>query len=227
MQHIKKLKSDKAPFSSLGFNLAALALILAMTGIGIAYWLNDYTPTVIENVPSVYEPPLVVKTLNNSTMQIPDSWLNILTQNIQENVQTIDLVLKISIAEQEEPTPFNLRISEAIRAEPSTNLLDSVYVLRFSQEQIGGINGLVGKPLRAEDGYNSETIWYEPISDNPFVAKCIDLEASGTALNCLRTIRLNSQLSATYQFAQNQLEYWHMMDDAILPLMAQIGIALE
>jgi len=226
MQHTK-FKSDHAPFPPMAFNLAALALILLMAGLGIAYWLNGYAATRTQIAPSVYEAPLITKTLANTSLQIPQAWLNILTQNSQKNVQVIDLTLKISIADQKEPIPINLRISEAIQAEPSAYLLDSVYVLRFSEAQIGDIKGLVGKPLKAQDGYESETVWYEPISDNPFVTKCIDLEGAGSALNCLRTIRINSQLSATYQFAQNQLEYWHLLDDAIIPLLRQVGISPE
>ncbi|MCF6326909.1 MAG: hypothetical protein L3J21_06425 [Devosiaceae bacterium] len=226
MQHTK-FKSDHAPFPAMAFNLAALALILLMAGLGIAYWLNDYAATRTQAAPSVYEAPMVTKTLANTSLKIPQTWLNILTQSSQKDVQVVDLTLKISIADQEEPFPINLRISEAIQAQPSAYLLDSVYVLRFSEAQIGGFKGLVGKPLKAQDGYESETVWYEPISDNPFVAKCIDLEGSNSALNCLRTIRINSQLSATYQFAQNQLEYWRLLDGAIIPLIRQIGISLE
>ncbi|VAW21626.1 hypothetical protein MNBD_ALPHA11-743 [hydrothermal vent metagenome] len=226
MQHTK-FKSAHAPFPAMAFNLAALALILLMAGLGIAYWLNGFASTRTQITSSVYAAPIVTKTLANTNMQIPQIWLNILTQSTQKDVQAVDLTLKISVADQEQSIPINLRISEASQAEPSAYLLDSVYVLRFSKTQIGGFKGLVGKPLKAQDGYESETVWYEPISDNPFVAKCIDFEGSKSALNCLRTIRLNSQLSATYQFAQSELEYWRQLDGAIIPLMRQIGISLE
>ena len=209
------------------FNLVSIALILFMAGLGVAYWLNDYVPENSESLPSVYAPPLIAKELAGSSMQIPKSWLNPLTQNTRKEVQVIDLSLLISITNQEKPSPFNLRISKISQAQPSAYLLNDAYVPRFSEKQINDIKGLVGKPLKAEDGYAGETVWYEPVSANPFVAKCIDLQGNSTALNCLRTIRLNSKLSLTYQFSQNNLEYWQKIDKVITPLMKQIGIFLE
>lgn len=211
---------------SYGFNLAALALILLMGGLGLAYWLISFGPKEENSIASIFAPPLVSKIVANTKMQIPAQWLNSLTKNNQENVQALDLTLAIKLSPQAELANINLRLAPFGQAQSSSYLLDSVYVPRFSSQQINTIRGLVGKPLKPQDGYENETIWYQPVASTPFVAKCIDLEISATTLNCLRTIALGSQLSLTYQFSEVQLQYWSQMDSAIAPLLKQIG-ALE
>ena len=209
---------------NLAFNLAALGLILIMAGLGTAYWLNGYAREKTQLSPSSFTPPLVSKTLAGNDLQIPKSWLTPLIQDSRKQVQAIDLSLKITLEQEMPPASFNLRISPLEMAEPSSYLLDSVYILKFSDQQIDAIKGLVGKPMRAEDGYENETVWYQPTTSTPFVAKCIDLENSESALNCLRTIRLNSSLALTYQFSQERLASWQNMDRAIMPLLQKTGI---
>jgi len=209
-----------------GFNLTAMALILLMGGLGIAYWINSFGPKEANSAASVFAPPFTDKIVANTNMQVPTKWLNALTRNNQKNVQALDLTLTIKLAPQAKLTNINLRLAPFGQAQSSSYLLDSVYVPRFSSRQINTIRGLVGKPLKPQDGYENETIWYQPVASTPFVAKCIDLETTTTTLNCLRTIALGAQLSLTYQFSEIQLPYWQQLDSAIAPLLEQIG-ALE
>ena len=68
-------------------------------------------------------------------------------------------------------------------------LLDGVYLHQFEDKQLTGPPGLVGKPLTASEGFAGETVWYDALSADPFVAKCLAPVAPGEPTQCLRTVR--------------------------------------
>ena len=60
--------------------------------------------------------------------------------------------------------------------------------------------GLIGKPLQATDGYDGETVWYDALSADPFVAKCVAPVAEARRRRCLRTVYLGPGIAAVYAF---------------------------
>ena len=69
-----------------------------------------------------------------------------------------------------------------------------------------------------------ETIWYDALSADPFVAKCAAPVAEGTAARCLRTVYLGPGLAAVYAFSADVLENWKRFDPEIRALLTKIGV---
>ena len=75
------------------------------------------------------------------------------------------------------------------RARPSSALLDGVYLHQFGDETLDGVPGLVGKPLLDSDGFSGESVWYDALSPDPFVAKCLEpVEAGARPSACAPSI---------------------------------------
>lgn len=206
------------------FNLAATALILLMSGLGVAYWLDASIKPEEEPEVSTYSAPFVEKNLAGTKLRIPQSWLHSATQSGRENLDFVNLKLLVNFAENDELSEVNLHLTPPNTNQPSATLLDSVYALRFTQNQLSGPKGLIGKPLRAEQGFQNETVWYDPVATNPFAAKCLDLGASNTAPNCLRTVQLSPFVSVTYQFNVSQLAHWRKFDEVMEKYFDELGI---
>ncbi len=83
--------------------------------------------------------------------------------------------------------------------------------------------GLVGKPLSGAEGFEGETVWYDPLSARPFVAKCIEPVEAGQPAACLRTVHLPGQIALTYRFDASLLPYWKTFDETLKPWLVQIG----
>jgi hypothetical protein len=106
----------------------------------------------------------------------------------------------------------------------SAHLLDSVYLHLFQSGEVsGGPTGLIGKPLRPAEGYSSEVVWYDPISAEPFVAKCAAATERARAADCLRTVYLAPALAAIYRFPADALAGWRSMDELLLAQLRRIG----
>ncbi len=204
------------------FNLAALALILLMGGLGIAYLLDAYAkPAPLPSV-SVFEGPFVGKSLAGAPLNIPAEWQNPTTRTNTQQVSFLDLQLRMKFQADAPLTHLKIRLSPIENSEPSSTVLDSVYTLRFTQKQLSEFGGLIGKPLKPEEGFENETVWYDPISTTPFVAKCIDLGMLISTANCLRTVQISPRLAATYQFSSDQLPYWREFDAMMIQIFDKI-----
>src|SRR5690606_19151939 len=103
----------------------------------------------------------------------------------------------------------------------SARLLDSVYVRQFSQSEAGGIPGLVGKPLGGSAAYRNETVWYDPLSVTPFVAKCTrPVEGVAPGADCLRVAPLADRNLAVFTFPEAVLPHWRLFDAAVEEALA-------
>jgi hypothetical protein len=109
------------------------------------------------------------------------------------------------------------------RARPSASLLDGVYLHQFLPRQLQGPPGLVGKPLVPKEGFEDETVWYDALSANPFVAKCMAPISGEGPARCLRTV-LFSDIAAVYSFDADVLDNWRQFDPYMHELLARIGI---
>ena len=90
-------------------------------------------------------------------------------------------------------------------------------------QQLSGPVGLVGKPLKASEGYENETVWYDPLASSPFVAKCEAPIVAGAAGHCLRTVYLGPGIAAIYGFADDVLGNWKKFDAELHPRLTEIG----
>ena len=106
----------------------------------------------------------------------------------------------------------------------SAKLLDNVYLHRFDDAQISGVPGLVGKPLKDGDGYQNETVWYDPLSPNPFVAKCMAPVTEDTPALCTRALALNDSVGLVVSFDRSLLSQWRDLDAALDAPLSQIGL---
>lgn len=204
------------------FNLAAVTLILLMGGLGIAYLLDAYGKPVPLLGVSLFEGPFVSINLKGTQLDIPQAWQNPATSNHEEDVPFIDLQLVMKFQPEASLTQVKIHLLPIGNSMPSATVLDSVYALRFSQQQLSEYAGLIGKPLKPEEGFKNETVWYDPISTNPFVAKCMDLGMLIPAENCLRTVQISPRFTATYQFSSDQLPFWRDFDAVMIQNLGKI-----
>ncbi len=203
------------------FNLAALTLVLILGGLGLAYWLNSAQSVQKETAQSTFVAPFVSKVLASTKLEIPQDWLAE-AQDSSLEVDFIDLRLNVKYLPDTKPTPIGLHLAALEHTLPSARLLDSVYTLRFLAEEIRGVRGLIGKPLKPDGGFENETVWYDPISSNPFVAKCIDLGEDDAQHLCIRSVQLSPAIVLTYQFTADQLVHWRDFDAVMEPFLTQI-----
>lgn len=209
--------------SPLPFNLAAIALLLMILGLGAAYVLAALVRGKDVMAQSTFEPPFIGQAIGATSLVIPKSWYHSPAPRSGEFADRIDLRINLRLAPGAPLVPLDLRITSTSRVQPSSYLLDAVYLRRFSSTQAEGPVGLVGKPLRSADGFQNETVWYDPLSVRPFVAKCIDAVAPGQSAACLRTVHLPGQLAVTYRFDAALLPYWRSFDQTLKPWLVRIG----
>lgn len=215
---------ESAPkHGTIGFNLAVIALCTVLVGLGLAYALD-----LIDNSPAPgpsldAQGPLISKTIAGQHLVVPKQWFRFEEQLTPGFAEKIDLTFMLELAPGATPQPVNVILMPRSRARPSDRLLDSVYLHQFAQGQIDGPLGLIGKPLKAHDGFQDETVWYDPVSLNPFVAKCLPAIQTAEQSTCMRTITVSDQVAATYIFDANLLTGWKNFDPQAKRWLSRIG----
>ena len=204
------------------WNLAGLVVIVALLAIGAAYGVDALSRAQrTENTLSTADAALPVN-VSGVPLTVPASWLKSEAQANTDFADRLDLVVPLQIG-QPHPLMLELALVPKARARASASLLDSVYLKHFSPEEAHGVVGLVGKPLTGGDGYDGETVWYDPISQHPFVAKCAAPLAGETSGACIRTVLLNSGLSAILTFDEALLQSWRALDAPLAVVLSQLG----
>jgi len=107
----------------------------------------------------------------------------------------------------------------------SARLLDSLYLHLFEPTEVTGPPGLIGKPLKAGEGYQHETVWYDPLAPLPFAAKCADPLPGEVEAQCLRSVVLDAQIGAVYEFDAGLLMNWRGFDAGVAQWLSVIGLA--
>ena len=100
---------------------------------------------------------------------------------------------------------------------------DRVYLHQFEEQTLSGVPGLVGKPMRPSNGYAGESVWYDALSPNPFVAKCVAPVAEDGVAQCVRTVYLPSGIAAIYTFDATILQSWRQFDVEMERWLAPTG----
>ncbi len=221
----QSIPAEEGSATSAPFNFTAIALLLLLLGIGAAYILDALANRTGDEKESLYAPPFLSQIVGGKTLHIPKRWFHPPAPKNGEFSDQLDLQIKLRFAPDVSPTLLDIRLTPASGAQPSAYLLDAVYLKQFSSRQVKGPVGLVGKPLRNEGGFQNETVWYDPLSPTPFVAKCISAVEPEQPASCLRTVYLPDQIAVTYQFPADILEYWRHFDAVMEPWLFEMGLS--
>ncbi|MGV3490259.1 MAG: hypothetical protein ACO1OG_02970 [Devosia sp.] len=215
--------AQATPTHSVGFNLATIAAILVLLGIGGAYLLDASARNAATKAHRLDTETTLTRSLGGVELEIPLAWFRYDEQRIEGFAKQIDLRLDLPLGVEGAITPIDITLMPRSRVRPSAALLDGVYLHQFMDEQLdGGPPGLVGKPLMPKDGYANEVVWYDALSANPFVAKCSAVVPGGTS-QCLRTVHLRPGVAAIYTFPEAALVQWRTFDEQMEARLRQIG----
>jgi hypothetical protein len=209
--------------ASVGFNVAAIVLALALGGVALAYVIDAASRRTREAPHRLDEQTALTRTIGGRDLEIPLSWFRYAEQQVEGFAKQIDLQLSVPLGPEAEGRSIEVTLLPRSRARPSARLLDGVYLHQFLPEQLSGPPGLVGKPLAGKDGFESETVWYDPLSADPFVAKCSAPVTPGAQARCLRTVYLAPGIAAVYTFSADVLVNWRRFDAELEPLLQSIG----
>lgn len=210
---------------SVGFNLAAIAALVALGAIAIAYAIDGAGRSASTSAHRLGQEVTLTRTIGGRDLEIPLSWFRYAEQRVEGFAKQIDLQLTVPLGVKGAPVPIEVTLMPRSRVRPSAIMLDGVYLHQFQAiERDDGPNGLIGKPLQDVEGFEGETVWYDPISADPFVAKCVAPVAEGTTARCLRTVHLGPGLAAVYAFGAEVLENWKRFDPEIRALLTKIGV---
>lgn len=209
--------------SSIGFNLAAIVIVMALMGLGVAYLIDAAGRSARREAHRLDTETTLTRTLGGADLEIPLSWFRYEEQRIEGFAKQIDLRFELPLGVNGAIEPVDVTLLPRSRARPSSALLDGVYLHQFLPEQLSGPPGLVGKPLRPAEGYEGETVWYDALSAEPFVAKCsrpLSPKADG---QCLRTVYLGPGIAAVYAFPEAVLANWRRFDGMLTERLKQVG----
>jgi hypothetical protein len=205
---------------SVGFNLAAIAVVIAVVGIGFAYLIDAAKRARGPKHPA----GTVARTIGSTELNVPAAWL---TGDADEPttgfVKQVNLEVRLPLGPEGATRLVEVTLTQRSRVRPSASLLDGVYLHEFQAAQLTGPPGLIGKPMSAAEGYANETVWYDPITASPFVAKCQTPIVKGQPGHCLRTVYLGPGMAAVYGFDDDVLINWRRFDAVMHPLLTEIG----
>lgn len=214
--------TPRHPPASLGFNLAGIAMLALLLAVGAAYLLDEMGRTSRTPTPALEDGNPIVQTISGRELTIPTAWFRYGEQIRDGFTNQIDLTLMFA-PEGATPLPVQVMLLPRSRARTSSALLDAVYLHQFGDETLAGIPGLVGKPLGAAAGYEGERIWYDPLSANAFVAKCMAPIEPGAPEQCVRTVYLPSGIAVVYVFDAKALQSWRQFDTQMKLWLEKIG----
>ena len=138
---------------------------------------------------------------------VPKAWTTSTINTDDEVLSNVELAIPMNVSNDE--TALHISLLPSAKAAPSAYLLDSLYIHNFEEGAPKQAYGLIVKSLKPQAGYEDETIWYDAISANPFVAKCLEEKlGDDTQTNCITTMLVNKRVSALIRFDGDLLPYW-------------------
>lgn len=209
--------------SQVGYNLVVIALFAVLGGIALAYGITALSRSAPSHATYPGADIGVVQNLAGRELRIPLGWFRYPESRQQGFAEQIQLTLPFTGASGTEHR-VDVDVMPRSRIRPSASLLDAVYLHLFLPDQIQGPPGLVGKPLRPTEGFAGETVWYDPLSAQPFVAKCMAPVEDGGRETCVRTVMINDTLGAVYSFDRTALADWRAFDPAMKVWFGMIGL---
>jgi len=209
---------EKPEPHSVGFNLLVIAMLVALAATGVAYVLDAASRAARDSRAGT-----VSRTLGGTELAIPAGWLREDVDRTEGFARQVRLAVSLPLGPQGAARDVDITLMPRSQVRPSSSLLDGVYLHQFTPEQASGPAGLVGKPLLGKDGFAGETVWYDPLSPAPFVAKCAAPLAEGRQGRCLRTLHLGPGMAAIYGFDADVLGNWSQFDALMHPVLERIG----
>lgn len=217
-------KASATEPGSLTFNLGAIALAVALGALGLAYAIDAASRDAHGPAQSAATEATLTRTLGGRDLHIPSSWFRYAEQRVEGFAKQIDLQFVLPLGPGGAVRTVDVTLLPRSGVRPSEKLLDGVYLHMFEPTEITGPAGLIGKPLKSKEGYAGEAVWYDPISADPFVAKCGEPVAPGTSARCLRAVHLAPGIAAIYAFSRDLLDNWRTFDAQMEPLFRRIGV---
>jgi len=215
-----EVPSQQAP-ASLAYNLAGIAAIVLLAAIGAAYMVDGLGRSAHVPLPTLADGDVVDITIAGAELAIPAAWFR---QGEEAKPGfSREAVLGLMPELGGGAVPVEVTLLPRSRARASAALLDTVYLHQFGDETLESIAGLVGKPLIDGDGGTGDTVWYDPLGANPFVAKCLAPLMPGAEAQCLRTVHLDNGIAAAYAFSASALPLWRQFDGAMEQWLSRIG----
>jgi hypothetical protein len=219
MQHHPALFAEAR---SVGYSMAGIAAAVAMAGLVAAWSLHWWLHRLPSDALSGPETTLT-RTLVGKQMRIPLAWFRGGAARQQGFASEIDLEVGLPLAANGKELEVEVALLPLSQVRPSAGLLDGVYLHQFMPNEVAGPAGLVGKPLYGSEGFEGETVWYDPLSQQPFVAKCSEPVTDGAEAQCLRTVALEGGIAAVYTFPATALEHWRQFDPEMAKVLGRIG----
>jgi hypothetical protein len=217
-------KPPRTEPNSVGFNLSAIALALLLGGLALAYAIDAASRDVRRPAHRADSETMLTRTIGGKQLTIPLSWFRYAEQSADGFAKQVDLHFALPLGPDGAVRDVEVTLLPRSTVRPSAKLLDGVYLHMFEPTQLEGPVGLVGKPLQGKEGYRGEVVWYDPISADPFVAKCSPSVAAGAAASCLRTVHLAPGIAAIYSFGADLLANWKEFDPQMRERLARIGV---
>lgn len=207
----------------MAYNLAAIVLLTLLLAVGAAYLIDELGRGDAVPAPSLDDSSPVLQTISGRELAIPQTWFRYGEQIRNGFTNQIDLRIQYAPGPLVDRQTVDITLLPRSRARTSASLLDRVYLHQFDDSTLHGVPGLVGKPMLARSGYAGESVWYDPLSPNPFVAKCLEPVATDGISQCVRTVYLASGIAAVYTFDATLLQSWRQFDTEIERWLKPIG----
>ncbi len=208
---------------SVRFTLAAIALVVLMLALCAAYGLGLLVQHLSARGAGGDNAAMVTRTLVGRQLIIPSAWLHGTGEGGQGFASQIELEAQLPLGKGGAEAAIEVTLLPLSQVRTSADMLDGVYLHQFRPDTLSGPPGLVGKPLYATEGYDGETVWYDALSQNPFVAKCMAPVARGTPTRCIRFFSLTGGIAAIYTFDGGVLDQWQGFDSAMSQWLGRIG----
>lgn len=208
---------------SLAYNLAGITVLVLLLAVGAAYLIDEMGRAARTPAPALTDRNPISQTISGRELSIPTAWFRYGEQIRDGFTNQIDLRVMFAPAGSDIAMPVDVTLLPRSRARTSSSLLDGVYLHQFTDETLGGVAGLVGKPMRESNGYSGESVWYDAISPNPFVAKCLEAASTDGVSQCVRTVHLPSGIAAIYAFDATVLQSWRQFDAEMERWLTSIG----
>ncbi len=215
-----------APPHSIAYNLALIGVVAACAAVALAYCIDAIGRLAEAPSPISGQLAMLEKNVAGQKLSVPEAWIRFADQRQADFLDRLDLRIPLQFGPGNAPIEIDAALVPHSRVRSSARLLDTVYLHMFEPGQLTGPLGLVGKPLRQSEGFQNETVWYDPLAITPFTAKCITPLEGEPAGNCIRTLALKGTVAIVLSFDQRLLGHWRQFDEALAAPLHTLGVEM-
>ena len=205
------------------YTLGLVTLVVVLIGIGVAYAIDAASRSARVAPHRWDSDTTLTRAIGGRNLTIPLAWFRNAEGGEENFSKQVSLLFRLPVGVDGAVERIDVTLVPRSSVRPSSRLLDGVYLHMFEDKEVAGPPGLVGKPLKEKEGYSSETVWYDPLSADPFVAKCDAPTGPGDTGECLRIVYLAQGLAAVYRFPVEALPGWKDFDNQLAAPLRQIG----